>query len=411
MSAPPGEALAVLGSARTRLRLRTPEAWFPSGEAVFTAGYAAGIVLVWSAPGAWVAGAGMGRRIGATTLLVALAAWWYWFGSRLARSGDDAGWRGPAYLLGVLALFAPAAALVPACNWVLFALCPQPYMLRTHRAALRWVAALNAVPPLLVLRYDGIGRPFWMQLMIAIVAIAFSHFLGTSIARIIAQSRERALLIEELETSRAEVAALHREAGAAAERERLAAEIHDTLAQGFTSILTLIQAAAAQVGADPDRTRAHLDLAADTARENLAEARALVGALAPPALDASSLAEALRRQAARLSAQSGIAVEVDTDGELGPLSTPAQVVLLRTAQEAMANVAKHSRARSATVRLARHGAAVHLTVSDDGEGFDPTATPAGFGLRGMRARAEQVGGALDIQTGPAGTVLRLEVPA
>jgi signal transduction histidine kinase len=294
---------------------------------------------------------------------------------------------------------------------VLFALCPQPYMVRTHRAALPWVAALNAVPPMLVLLYDGVGRLLWRQLIIAIVATAFSHFLGTSIARVIAQSRERALLIRELETSRAQVAELHRETGAAAERERLAAEIHDTLAQGFASILTLIQAATSQAATDPDRTRTHLYLAADTARENLAEARALVGALAPAALDASSLAEALRRQAARLSAQSGIAVQVDTDGELGPLSTPAQVVLLRTAQEAMANVAKHSRARSATVRLARQGPAVLLTVSDDGDGFDPTAQPTGFGLRGMRARAEQIGGALDIQTGPAGTVLRLEVPA
>ena len=385
--------------------------WFPSGDRIFIAGYAAGVALVWSAPGAWAAPVGMGPRIGATVLMVALAAWWYWFGSRLARAGDDRSWRGPVYLLGVLTLFAPAVALVPACTWVLFALCPQPYMLRTPRLALRWVAAFNAVPPLLVLHYAGVTRPFWTQLMIAVVAIAFAHFLGTSIERIMSQSRERALLIRDLETSRAEVAALHREAGAAAERERLAAEIHDTLAQGFTSILTLIQAAASQVDADPDRTRAHLGLAADTARESLAEARALVGALTPAALDASSLAEALRRQADRLSAQSGIAVEVDTDGELGPLGTPAQVVLLRAAQEAMANVARHSRARSATVRLARHGSAVHLTVSDDGDGFDPTVPATGFGLRGMRARAEQIGGVLDIRTGPAGTILRLEVPA
>jgi signal transduction histidine kinase len=411
VSAPPENALGVLGSAKTRLRLRPPEDWFPGGDRVFVAGYLSGVVLVWSAPGISAADVHNWPRIGATTLMVALACWWYWFGGRLARAGDDASWRGPAYLLGVLALFLPAVALVPACTWVLFALCPQPYMVRTPRAALRWVAAFNAVPPLLVLYHAGIARPFWTQVMIAVVAVAFSHFIGANIERIATQSRERALLIRELETSRAEVVALHREAGAAAERERLAAEIHDTLAQGFTSILTLIQAADSQIGADPDRTRAHLGLAAETARENLAEARALVGALAPPALDSSSLAEALRRQAARLSAQSGIAVEVETDGELGPLSTPAQVVLLRAAQEAMANVGKHSGARSAVVRLVRRGAAVHLTVSDDGDGFDPSAPPTGFGLRGMRARAEEIGGTLDIATGPGGTVLRLEVPA
>jgi signal transduction histidine kinase len=369
---------------------------------LFVAAYAGGTVLVWSS------GEGRtGTRVAATGLLVALAGWWWALGSRVARDDDETGWRGPVYLLGVLALFAAAVALEPVCTWILFGLAPQPYALRPRWVALGWVAALNAVPVLLL-----VGRgAFWKQLVIAVGATAFAHFIGTSIRRIYAQSAERARLIDELRESRAQVAALSREAGVAAERERLAAEIHDTLAQGFTSILTLIQAATSSVGPDPDRARVHLGLAADTARENLAEARALVGALAPAALDTASLAEALRRHAERVSAETGIAVEVEADGELGPLSTQVQVVLLRAAQEALANVRRHSGARSVTILLARVESAVRLVVRDDGTGFDPAAPVRGFGLRGMRARAQQIGGAVHVESGSAGTVLRVEVPA
>ena len=373
---------------------------------MFTAAYAGGVVLVWSS-----AEAGIGTRVAATGLVVALAGWWWALGSRVARYDEENGWRGPVYLLGALALFATAVALEPVCTWMLFGLAPQPYVLRPRRVALGWVAAFNAVPVLLVVDRVGSRGEFWKQLVIAVGATAFAHFVGTSIGRIYAQSAERARLISELRESRARIAALSREAGVAAERERLAAEIHDTLAQGFTSILTLIQAATSSVGPDPDRARVQLGLAADTARENLAEARALVGALAPAALDTASLAEALRRQADRVGAETGIAVEVDADGELGPLSTQAQVVLLRAAQEALANIRRHSGARSATIRLVRDEAAVRLVVRDDGKGFDPAAPVNGFGLRGMRARAQQIGGAVHVDSGPAGTVLRVEVPA
>jgi signal transduction histidine kinase len=372
---------------------------------LFIAAYALGILLVWSSGDVRT-----GARVAATGLLVALGGWWWALGHRVARD-DETSWRGAVYLSGVLVLFAAAVAVEPVCIWVLFGVGPQPYVLRPRRVALGWVAALNAVPVLLLLGRTGVAEPFWIQLVIAVGVTGFAHIMGTNIERIYAQSAERARLISELQESRAQIAALSREAGVAAERERLAAEIHDTLAQGFTSILTLVQAAASAIGTDPDRARVQLGLAADTARENLAEARALVGALAPAALDTASLAEALRRHAERVGAQAGIAVEVEADGELGPLSTQAQVVLLRAAQEALANVRRHSGARSATILLARVGSAVRLVVRDDGGGFDPAAPVNGFGLRGMRARAQQIGGAVHVDSGPGGTVLRVEVPA
>ncbi|MCP9971452.1 sensor histidine kinase [Actinomadura madurae] len=118
------------------------------------------------------------------------------------------------------------------------------------------------------------------------------------------QNRERLRLIEELDRTRGELAEVSREAGVLAERERLARDIHDTIAQGFASIVMLLQAAEADAG--PNR---HLELAVRTARENLAETRGLVAALAPPALDGGSLVEALRRMADDFDLPADLVVE------------------------------------------------------------------------------------------------------
>ena len=378
---------------------------FDRWEFSFVVAYALGVVLVWS-----VGGVSESRQVAVTAVLSLMGAWWWGFGRRLALHGDET-WRGVLYLVVVLALFVAAVDLVPVCSWVLFGLCPQPLMVRPQRESMVWVAGLNVVAPLWALIHPGSSDGFWSQLAVGIAATTLSYIVVTSIDRIAAESDERAMLIDELEASRARIGALSREAGMTAERERLAAEIHDTLAQGFTSVLTLVQAARSAVDVDSDRVRRHLDLAAETARENLAEARALVGALGPAPLDAASLAEALHRQADRFAAESGIAIDLTVDDGLGRLSTPAQVALLRAMQEALANVRRHSGARSVSVRLARDGGGARLEVRDDGSGFDPDAAAAGFGLRGMRARVEQIGGAVAVHSGPGGTMVRVGVPA
>lgn len=220
----------------------------------------------------------------------------------------------------------------------------------------------------------------------------------------IRQSTERANLIAELEESRAEVARLSHEAGVTAERTRLAGEIHDTLAQGFTSIITLIQAS------DPELRDERLALAVRTARENLAESRAIVAALSPSALDAG-LTDAVRRQTARFTEETGLAASFRTTGEPRDLATPIEVVLLRATQEALTNVRRHARANEAAVLLAYSPSSVRVVVRDDGCGFD-TTTNGGFGLPGMRQRAEQVGGTLTVRSDPdTGTTIELEVPA
>ena len=139
-------------------------------------------------------------------------------------------------------------------------------------------------------------------------------------ARVIEQSLDRAALIEQLEATRAELAAAHHEAGVQAERHRLAGEIHDTLAQGFTSIVTLLQAGQASLDA-ASPARRHLDLALLTARENLAEARTLVTALTPATLETGTLGDAVRRVTSATGAQAGIEAHAEVTGTARRLPT------------------------------------------------------------------------------------------
>ena len=388
-------------------RLTDPGDEFPRWELIYAVAWIVGLALAWTSRGeASVAGKAV-----VTGLIVAMAVLWWLLGRRLVINGenDHPGRRGLAYLVGVLVLYTAVVAITPSCTWMLFGICPQCYMIRPHRQALAWVVAMNIGPPVAMFVRFGASSGL-IQVLYALGIIALSHVLGVTVDHVVRETVVRGELIEELAASRAEVAALSREAGVTAERERLAGEIHDTLAQGFASILTLVQAATAVVRDDEDRAAEHLKLAADTARDNLGEARALVGALTPAALGTSTLVDALHRQADRVREESGIAVGLETSGDVGALPMPAEVVLLRAAQEALTNVRKHSAAATATVRLTVSGAVAELAVADDGVGFDPEAPAGGFGLAAMRSRAAQVGGSVSVTSGPDGTVVRVAVP-
>jgi signal transduction histidine kinase len=145
------------------------------------------------------------------------------------------------------------------------------------------------------------------------------------------------------------------------------------------------------------------------ARDNLAEARALVAAFGPAALADSTLAEALDRLGERFGAETGVQVDVRLEATAG-VGRDTEVVLLRAAQEALANVRKHARAGRVLLRLTDDGAQVTLEVADDGDGLPPDVAD-GVGLRGMRERAVAGGGTLDVTGGPGhGTTVRLVLP-
>ncbi|GAA4193874.1 sensor histidine kinase [Streptosporangium oxazolinicum] len=312
--------------------------------------------------------------------------------------------RGALYVVLLVALFTAPGLIAPYATFALFGICPQCFMVFPARRAMIAVTALNLSPMIRYLFLVDNPEPFNF-LMVTTIVIFFSAIFGVWIERITRQSEERAVLIEELESSRATVSRLSAERGAQAERERLAGEIHDTLAQGFTSIIMLIQAAEAQ----PDPSR-HLALAMRTARENLTEARLLVTTLSPAPLDGSTLDEALRRLTNRLGEETDLSTAFEVYGESRPLSAPVEVVLVRAAQEGLANVRKHAGAESATVSIAYRDDSVRLEVRDDGRGFEPSGGQ-GYGLRGMRARVEQVGGTLTVTGLPGeGTTLEVAVP-
>jgi signal transduction histidine kinase len=327
--------------------------------------------------------------------------------------------RSAVYLLVLVAVVAVLAWVLPELLFLLFLAFTQVwFMVPSLRAGLCWTLALGAA---------GIGGPLvhWTQGTEplhgpgqTLVGLVFSLAMGLWVTRVLEHSEQRAALIQALESTRAELAAAHHQQGIVTERERLAREVHDTLAQGYTSIVVLAQTAAAALPADPSLAVERLGVIEEVARENLAEARAMVAAFAPVALDSATLVEALQRLAERFGRETGIATRLDTaalrDADPG-LSRAEEIVLLRGAQEALANVRRHASASAVVLRLSRVGAGdasqVSVHVEDDGVGFDPTASP-GVGLAGLRDRAEEVGGAVDVTSVPGeGTRVTVRVPA
>jgi signal transduction histidine kinase len=196
------------------------------------------------------------------------------------------------------------------------------------------------------------------------------------------------------------------------ERNRLARELHDAVAQKLFSLRLTAQAAAALAARDPDRMRAELAQVERLAADALGELRSVIFELRPADLTDDGLAASLRKHVevldrvfdARLEFQGGLDIALSDDREL---------VLFRIAQEAIHNALRHARAGDISVRLCRAGADVSLTVADDGAGFDAVEVYRdGLGLTSMRDRAEAVGGTLTVESAPgAGTVVRVEVPA
>jgi signal transduction histidine kinase len=210
-----------------------------------------------------------------------------------------------------------------------------------------------------------------------------------------------------------------RQAGVLKERQRMAHEIHDTLAQGFTSIVMNLEAAEGTLPRDLGRARHHLDQAQFTARESLTEARRLVWALRPEPLESASLPEAIGRLTKRWSEESRVGADVTVTGHPRPLSPEIEATLFRAAQEALNNVRKHARASRVALTLSYMGDMVALDARDDGVGFDPLRTAikakdrtsGGFGLKGMRERIEQAGGSLSVESAPGeGSTLAVELP-
>ena len=244
----------------------------------------------------------------------------------------------------------------------------------------------------------------------AVMSVIFAISLGVWITRIATLSEERKALLTELQAAQAQLAAAHRESGATGERERLAREIHDTIAQDLTGLVLLVQRARRELGVtSQESTGEQLELIEEHARQTLAETRALVAESAAVGLEVGGLGDALERLGERFSRETSVAVTVDAAASPA-LDRDSEVVLLRIAQEGLANVRKHAGAESATIRIESGADDVSLVVADDGAGFDVDAPSTGFGLPGMRERLALVGGSLEVASSPTGTTLIARLP-
>ncbi|WP_070197045.1 sensor histidine kinase [Streptomyces oceani] len=246
-------------------------------------------------------------------------------------------------------------------------------------------------------------------------AVAVAVVLGyQSLSR---ESEQRQALIEELTAARADLAAADHAAGVTAERERLAREIHDTLAQGLSSIQLLLRAAERSLPEDAQPAGGYVSQARQAAQDNLAEARRFVAALAPPGLDGGTLVAALQRLCDTTGQRHDLTVRFHVSGTPASLPVAHEVALLRIAQSALANTVRHAHAREVEVTLSYMDTRTALDVVDDGVGFTPSQVPSptdggGFGLATIRARARALEGGLTVESAPGhGTALAVLLPA
>jgi signal transduction histidine kinase len=355
----------------------------------------------------------------AVLLLTGILLLWHWGGLKLAyRKSDDL----DKYaifrfivIIGVIILWFALVNMSLAYYFTLFGLFGQVF----RHLPLRYgvIAVLILTGFIIYQQLADAGAAFsltnptiWMFLFTALGAI----ILGVWITAIIGQSTRRRQLIEQLEATQAELAAAERHAGILEERQRLARDIHDTLAQGFTSIVMHLEAADQALPDDLATLQKHLDRARGTARTSLEQARRVVHALRPHSLDQRSLPDAIERTAVRWREETGIALTTTTTGDPIPLHPDIEVTLLRATQEALANIRKHAQATDVQLTLSYIDDVVVLDVQDNGVAFaGAAASPlsSGYGLQAMRERAEQCGGSVTVESEPGeGTTVVVSIP-
>lgn len=311
-------------------------------------------------------------------------------------------------MAAVLVLWAALVVQVPEAAYLVFPLFFLAQFLLGVWTGAAAVAFLAAVAVLALGLHEGFTAAGIIGPVVgALVALG----LGAGVRALHRESQARRAVIAELMATRSELAAREREVGREAERARLAGEIHDTVAQGLSSIGMLLHAAERS---DPSHPAVEqIRLAREVAGENLTETRRLIAALRPAPLDGVSLAGALRRIAERVGTENPeLAVSVGGDPTADP---PAELsaVLVRVTQEALTNAVKHGSPHQIRITLDHRPTSVQLEVHDDGCGFDTTAlrTATSFGLDGMARRVDDLGGTLEVESEVGGgTSVRAVLP-
>lgn len=320
------------------------------------------------------------------------------------------------WLGSVSAVWVVLLALAPSATWCAMPLLFAGLHALPPRIAVPVAAVLTALVVASQVRVaEGALNPNMVIAPPAVAAVATAVMVHLQ-----RQGARQRVLIEDLVHTRQNLVVTERRAGVLAERQRLAAEIHDTVAQGLSSQRMLLQAAGRVWRTDPDAAREHVHRAAEITSRSLAEARRFVHDLAPADLADDTLPGVLAVLAERESGP-GLTVEFRLDGEPGRLPERVEAALLRIAQGALANVREHAAATRAALTLTCLDDQISLDVADNGRGFetDPSrgsSGPAldsarGHGLPAMYIRAAQAGGTLTVESTPGeGTVVSAAIP-
>lgn len=356
------------------------------------------------------------------SVLVLLSIVHLWLGRpalRRATSNESAHPADLVYLGVVVVLIGIATALTP--DFATLQAIGYPVIwtvVARYRDAVIWNVALAAfVATGCAISFSRLGVPGGIALGVGIgvLSLGFAIFMGTWMTRIFAQGERYRLLAAQLRDAQTEVAALSQAAGAAAEREQLSRELHDTLTQTLAGLVMLSeQAGRALDSGDQVRARERLSRVEEASRTAGKEARALVAGTHP--LGDGGLEPAIERVANSLSRDFGLGVYCEIED--AALPRDLQVVLLRAAQEGLSNVRRHAQAKRVWVKLATTADACVLTIEDDGLGsvvaVDPSVLPvvsAGFGLRGLQDRVGLVGGSVSFSAREGGgSLLRARLP-
>lgn len=269
-----------------------------------------------------------------------------------------------------------------------------------------WGTAAVAVSTLVAVTAFGLHRGFSVAGLVGpVIGACVAVVIGLGYQALTREVHRRQHLIEQLTSTRVQLAAAERSAGVVEERERLAREIHDTVSQSLSSIIMLLHAAQRSDGTSTAPGPDHLEQARRAAGDALAETREFIHALAPPSLRTGGIDAALTRLAEQTHEATGIRVEVTLPQERTQLPTPVETALLRIAQSAVANVTQHAQAHRLDLTLSRLDDEIILDVVDDGRGFDLaklTSTSGGdqpsYGLLAMQDRVNDLGGTLVVES-------------
>ncbi len=329
-------------------------------------------------------------------------------------------WLGAVCLLWLLLIWSSADFV-----WLAFPLFFLQLHLLPRGAALTAIAASTLLVIVALWFHNGGtagGAPPLPMVLGPGFGAAFAVVTGLAYRALYLEAENQRRAAGELRRTRAELARSQHEAGTLAERARLAREIHDTLAQGFSSIVLMGRSAERALDdGDAGLARRRLRTVRETAAANLAEARNFVRGLQPPELEQSSLVDSLRRlcEATEREAAARGAVlhcRLEVDGAPAELPNPYRTTLLRAAQASLANVWTHAGAGTAVVTLSFLGTEVAMDVFDDGGGFDPSAVAdrsdgSGYGITSLRDRVAALSGTLDLESAPGeGTVVAIRLP-